>query len=338
MRIGELARHAGVSIKAVRYYEGLGLITPQRRQNGYREYGESHVRAVMEIRELAESGITPGKAGPFIECLDAGHEHSEECPASLATLRHSITELDRIITSLFARRDQLARKLDAGAARSFEGKDISMTDFTTLPDNLPVPTDDGAADHLPGTAMPGLTLATTDAQRINLGKLGPGRTIVYLYPLTGRPGIDLPAGWDAIPGARGCSTEACDFRDHHSDLLQAGADRVYGMSSQNPDYQAELVARLRLPFVMLSDPGFALGDALRLPTFTASGHERLYSRLTLVVRDGQIEHVFYPIFPPNTHAQQVLEWLRAHPATTAGGTAPSGSDRDQVNESRPRFM
>jgi len=314
MRIGELARRAEVSIKAVRYYERLGLITPQRRKNGYREYDEGHLRAVTEIRELIKNGINPGKAGPFIECLDAGHEHSDECPASLATLRHSITELDRVIASLSARRDLLTRKLESGATRSFQGKSISMTDFTALPDNLPVPADDGAADHLLGTAMPDLTLATSDGQQLGLGKLGSGRIVIYLYPLTGRPGVDLPEGWDAIPGARGCSTEACDFRDHHTDLQEAGADRVYGMSSQSPDYQAELVARLRLPFVMLSDPDFALGDALRLPTFTAPGHERLYSRLTLVVRDGKIEHLFYPIFPPNIHAQQVLEWLRAHSA------------------------
>jgi len=135
-----------------------------------------------------------------------------------------------------------------------------MTDYTTLPDNLPVPADDGAADHLPGTAVPDLTLPTSDGQQVSFGTLGPGRTIVYLYPLSGRPGVDLPDGWDAIPGARGCSTEACDFRDHHADLRQAGASRVYGMSSQNPDYQAELVARLHLPFTMVSDPGFALAD------------------------------------------------------------------------------
>lgn len=190
-----------------------------------------------------------------------------------------------------------------------------MTDFTTLPDDLPVPTDDGAAGHLPGTVMPDLTLSSSDGQQVDLRQLGQGRTIIYLYPLSGRPGTDLPDGWDAIPGARGCSTEACDFRDHHQELRDAGADRVYGMSSQNPDYQAELVERLRLPFVMLSDQNFGLADTLRLPTFAAPGHERLYSRLTLVVRDGLIEHVFYPIFPPNTHAQQVLDWLRTHPVS-----------------------
>jgi peroxiredoxin len=187
-------------------------------------------------------------------------------------------------------------------------------DFTQLPADLPAPADDGAAAHLPGAALPALTLATSAGGTVDLAELGAGRTVVYLYPLTGRPGVDLPEGWDAIPGARGCSTEACDFRDHFADLQRAGAAQVYGLSSQDPGYQAEVVERLRLPFDMLSDPQLALADALDLPTFSAPGHDRLYARLTLVVRDGRIEHVFYPIFPPNTHAQQVLTWLTAHPA------------------------
>ena len=188
-----------------------------------------------------------------------------------------------------------------------------MTDYTTLPDNLPVPEDDGAAAHLPGSRMPAVELPDSNGQPVNLAELGSGRTVIYLYPLTGQPGVDLPEGWDSIPGARGCSTEACDFRDHFEDLRQAGVHQVYGMSSQPIAYQAEVVERLRLPFAMISDENFALGDALRLPTFTAEGHLRLYSRLTLVVTDGVIEHVFYPIFPPNTHAQQVLEWARRNP-------------------------
>jgi peroxiredoxin len=190
-----------------------------------------------------------------------------------------------------------------------------MTDFTSLPDDLPRPEDDGAADHLPGMSVPAVALRTSDRGTVNLADFTAGRTIIYLYPLTGRPGVDLPEGWDAIPGARGCSTEACDFRDHFADLQAAGAAQVWGLSSQDPDYQAEVVERLRLPFRMLSDPEFALAGALDLPTFSAPGHDRLYARLTLVIRAGRIEHVFYPIFPPNTHAQQVLDWLRAHPAT-----------------------
>lgn len=188
-----------------------------------------------------------------------------------------------------------------------------MSDYTTLPADLPVPEDDGAADHLPGLHMPAVELPDSSGETVDLGHLGPGRTVVYLYPLTGRPGVDLPTGWDAIPGARGCSTEACDFRDHFDALHQAGVRRVYGMSSQSVDYQAEVVERLRLPFTMISDENFLLADALRLPTFSAEGQPRLYTRLTLVVTDDVIEHVFYPVFPPNTHAQKVLDWVRGNP-------------------------
>lgn len=188
-----------------------------------------------------------------------------------------------------------------------------MNDYRSLPDNLPEPENDGAAEHLQGQPLPALTLATSDDATVDLSGLGVGRTIIYIYPLTGLPGQDLPDGWDAIPGARGCSTEACDFRDHHADLHRAGAIRIYGMSSQSTAYQAEVVERLRLPFAMISDPTFSFADALRLPTFSAPGHDRLFSRLTLVIRDSVIEHVFYPIFPPNTHAEHVLDWLTAHP-------------------------
>jgi peroxiredoxin len=132
--------------------------------------------------------------------------------------------------------------------------------------------------------------------------------VVYLYPRTGRPGTDSPAGWDLIPGARGCTPEACGFRDHYQDLLAAGAASVFGLSSQDTGYQREAVERLHLPFPMLSDPALSLAGALHLPTFPAGGMT-LYKRLTLILRDGVIEHVFYPVFPPDQHAQQVLSWL-----------------------------
>jgi peroxiredoxin/DNA-binding transcriptional MerR regulator len=314
VRIGDLARRAGVSAKAVRYYEQLGLVVPTRSANGYRSYDEKHLRVVSEIKQLAADGITPGRAAPFVECLSAGHEHSDECPASLAAYRDSITELDRTITSLTTRRASLVRRLEESATRGFGMEAYKVTtDYTELPDNLPVPGDDGAAAHLLDVAMPTVTLPATDGTAVDLAGLGPDRAIIYMYPLTGRPGVDLPEGWDAIPGARGCSTEACDFRDHFADLRRAGAARVYGLSSQDTDYQVEVVRRLNLPFAMLSDETFALADALDLPTFSAPGQDRLYSRLTLVVRHNRIEHVFYPIFPPNTHAQQVLAWLADHP-------------------------
>lgn len=146
-----------------------------------------------------------------------------------------------------------------------------MTDFSVLPDDLPVPTDDGAAEHLLGQPMPELTLQSSDGRSVKLAQLDAGRTVIYLYPLTGQPGVDLPEGWDAIPGARGCSTEACDFRDHFADLQTAGATEVWGLSSQDSAYQGELVQRLHLPFAILSDPQFALGHQLGLPTFSSDG-------------------------------------------------------------------
>lgn len=184
---------------------------------------------------------------------------------------------------------------------------------TPLPPDLPAPIDDGAADHLPGRSVPALTLPATDGVAVRLDQLGAGRTVIYCYPLTGRPDLDLPEGWDAIPGARGCTNEACDFRDHHAELLAAGAAAVFGLSSQTGDYQRELVERLHLPFPMLSDPERLLAAELGLPTFDAGGMT-LYRRHTLVVRDGTIEHVFYPIFPPDRHAAEVLDWLRSRPS------------------------
>ena len=135
--------------------------------------------------------------------------------------------------------------------------------------------------------------------------------MIYCYPRTGRPGEPLPDGWDAIPGARGCTPQSCAFRDHHRELADLGAE-VYGLSTQTTDYQREMAERLHLPFEVLSDARFALTDALRLPTFEVDGM-RLIKRLTLIVRDQRIEHVFYPVFPPNESAAQVIDWLERHP-------------------------
>jgi peroxiredoxin len=161
-------------------------------------------------------------------------------------------------------------------------------------------------------AMPHLMLRDTDRKYVALDGLGSGRSIVYIYPMSGLPGVALPEGWDDIPGARGCTPESCGFRNHFTELQAAGASVVYGLSSQNTKYQAELAQRLGLPFTIISDPDLELAAALRLPTFTADG-PRLYKRLTLVVGDGRIEHAFYPIFPPDEHAAEVLRWLLSHP-------------------------
>ena len=188
---------------------------------------------------------------------------------------------------------------------------MDAPDLLRLPDGLPAPADDGAAGHLPGRAMPALSLPATDGRLVALDALGGGRTVIYVYPMTGRPGVELPPGWDDIPGARGCTPESCGFRDHHAELLAAGAAQVFGLSSQSSDYQREAVDRLHLPFAMLSDEQLALAGALGLPTFTAGGMT-LYRRLTMIVTGGVIEHVFYPVFPPDQHARHVLDWLRAH--------------------------
>lgn len=185
-----------------------------------------------------------------------------------------------------------------------------MSDLSELPPDLPRPEDDGACDHLVGLAVPPIRLASTAGRAVDLGALGPGRTVIYCYPSTGVPGESMPDGWDAIPGARGCTPQACAFRDHAADLSALGAGLV-GLSAQTTDYQRELVDRLHLHFEILSDADFAFTGALRLPTFEAGGM-CFIKRLTLVVRDGRIEHVFYPVFPPDSHASDVVRWLEDH--------------------------
>lgn len=184
-------------------------------------------------------------------------------------------------------------------------------DPLSLPSDLPVPEDDGAADHLPGVAVPDQSLPVTGGSPVSLARL-PGRAVVYAYPRTGRPGEpELVDDWDLIPGARGCTPEACAFRDHHAELAGLGAT-VFGLSTQDTDYQREAVDRLHLPFNMLSDERLTLTRAMELPTFEAAG-QVLLRRLTLLVRDGAVEHVWYPVFPPGEHAAQVADWLRTHP-------------------------
>jgi peroxiredoxin len=187
-----------------------------------------------------------------------------------------------------------------------------VIDPYTLPADLPRPEDDGAASHLAGMRIPAVELAATDGRAVRLDELG-GLTIVYAYPRTGVPGEpSLVDAWDLIPGARGCTPETCAFRDHHADLLGAGASAVYGLSTQDTGYQRELAERLHLPFPILSDDGLELAGALRLPTFEVAGR-RLLKRLTLAIDGGEIVRVWYPVFPPDTHALDVLGWLRENP-------------------------
>lgn len=180
-----------------------------------------------------------------------------------------------------------------------------------LPTGLPIPEDDGAAAHLQGGRMPHLTLPATDGSSFPVGRPPPGfeRLVLYAYPRTGRPSEDpLTPDWDQIPGARGCTPESCGFRDHAAELAAVGA-AVAGVSTQPTHYQREAVARLRLPFPLLSDANLRLADVLRFPTFVVGGHV-LLKRLTLIVRDGLVEKVFYPVFPPDSHAKEVLGWIQ----------------------------
>jgi len=177
-----------------------------------------------------------------------------------------------------------------------------------LPDDLPAPADDGAARHLPGLILPPLAFTATDGEQIQLDTVSTGRWLLFLYPLTGEPGVDVPRGWDQIPGARGCSQEACSFRDNLASLQEHGVQRVLGLSTDRADFQQDLVRRLHLQYPMVSDPELCLAQALDLPTFEALGMT-LYRRLTLVVDGARISHVFYPIFPPDRHAEEVVNWL-----------------------------
>jgi peroxiredoxin len=187
-----------------------------------------------------------------------------------------------------------------------------MHDPTLLPPDIPAPQDDGAARHLTGMKLPDLALAATNGAAVNLAKLS-GRTVLYIYPRTGVPGVDLPPGWNEIPGARGCTPQSCGFRDHFADLKALGVAHLYGLSTQDTDYQREAVERLHLPFAILSDPDLKFGRAMNLPSFTTSSMT-LFKRMALVIDSGVIVKVFYPVFPPDKNAVEVVAWLRKNPS------------------------
>lgn len=186
---------------------------------------------------------------------------------------------------------------------------IDAPDWSTIP----APTDDGGAAHLTGMRVPSIALQATDGTTVDLSSLTTrGRMVVYTYPRTGRPGVPNSEGWDLIPGARGCTPQTCAFRDHFAELKALGVDYLFGLSTQGPAYQREAAERLHLPFTILSDELFELTIALHLPTFATNGMT-LLKRLTLVINNGVIEHVFYPVFPPDRNADDVIAWLKSNP-------------------------
>lgn len=187
---------------------------------------------------------------------------------------------------------------------------MDQTDFP-LPANLPPPVDDGTANHLEGMMIPKVSLLSTFGGTVELTRVRAPRIVLYCYPMTGVPGQPLPEGWDNIPGARGCTPQARNFQEHYGQFLDMGVD-VFGLSTQCSDYQREMAKRLNLPFEILSDAEFKFCEELRLPTFEVNGL-RLLKRLTLVIRGARIEHVFYPVFPPDQSADEVLQWINDHP-------------------------
>ncbi|MCR9088769.1 MAG: peroxiredoxin [Rhodobacteraceae bacterium] len=176
---------------------------------------------------------------------------------------------------------------------------------------LPAPEDDGGASHLQGLGLPTLPLTSTSGEEVDLSEIV-GRTVVYIYPMTGKPDRPLPDGWDEIPGARGCTPQSCAFRDHAEELGALGIRQIFGLSTQDSVWQREAATRLHLPFALLSDNALRLADELDLPRFETGGMV-LLKRLTMVLRDGMIEQVFYPVFPPDQSAQTVIDWLKANP-------------------------
>ncbi|WP_427022936.1 peroxiredoxin [Aureimonas ureilytica] len=185
-----------------------------------------------------------------------------------------------------------------------------MTDFTILPEGLEAPVDDGGASHLAGRRLPSLLLSSTAGGQIDPSRLK-GVAVLYLYPMTGRPGLPLPGGWNEIPGARGCTPQACGFRDHFEELRKLGVAHVFGISTQTTAYQREAAERLHLPFPLLSDAAVDLAEMLDVPAFDVDG-DTLFKRLTLIAKDGEIVKVFYPVFPPDRNAEDVVDWLVEH--------------------------
>ena len=280
MRVGELARRTGTTIRALRYYESAGLVVPRRLGNGYREYEPVAERLVSQIRELMALGLTVEQTRPFVESIAAGADDAEVRRAALDTYRSTVDGLQEQIRKLTAQRDAL----DARLVRA-EGP---------------------APGGLAGARLPARTCYATDGKPVDFGALGPGRSVVFVLPLTGRLEVDLPTGLLEIPGARGASGQAAWFRDHHAELTAAGAARVYGLSAQPGSYLRELVHRLRLPYPLIPDPRLTLAGAL--PTGTVGDVTR-YERLTLVVDQDVVEQVFHPIPEPAAHAREVLRWF-----------------------------
>jgi len=182
-----------------------------------------------------------------------------------------------------------------------------MENLTELPKDLPVPVDDGACDRLLGQYLPSIALSSTHGRSVDLSAIA-GRVVIYCYPMTGQPGMPLPDGWEEIPGARGCTPQSCAFRDRNRELSELET-QVFGLSTQSTEYQMEAAERLHLPFELLSDRDLRFAEKLKLPIFELEG-KQLLKRVTIIAEGGKIVKFFYPVFPPDLNADEVIDWLR----------------------------
>jgi peroxiredoxin/catechol 2,3-dioxygenase-like lactoylglutathione lyase family enzyme len=269
----------------------------------------------------------PGVAPAEVARLPVAPGNSDLCFEWNGPISDAVAHLGRCRIAIEAGPMQRFGAKGAGTSVYFRDPDGSLMEFmsyvgapamreapgkhdpTFLPADIPVPQDDGAARHLAGTKLPDLPLPATRGGAFNLSIIA-GRTVLYIYPRTGVPGVELPPGWDDIPGARGCTPQSCGFRDHFAELKELGVDHVFGLSTQDTAYQREAAERLHLPFPILSDAELKFTHALKLPTFSTAGMT-LLKRMALVIDDGVITKVFYPVFPPDKNAADVVAWLRA---------------------------
>ncbi len=211
-----------------------------------------------------------------------------------------------------------------------------MSSYEQLPEGLPIPVDDGAADHLIGSSVPTVGLTSSGGSEVRLDQIS-GRTVLFCYPMTGIPGQELPTGWDAIPGARGCTPQACSIRDTHGEFTALGA-AVFGLSTQSAADQLEAVQRLHLPYPLISDSELALTRAWNLPTFSVDGRVML-RRITIFISDGIVDGLIYPVFPPDKSADDALAWLRDSPDTrTPSRHRPISPRRGRPHPIPPRIV
>ncbi|VAW52529.1 Alkyl hydroperoxide reductase subunit C-like protein [hydrothermal vent metagenome] len=182
-----------------------------------------------------------------------------------------------------------------------------MKDLYQLPEGLPVPVDDGACNHLEGAPFPSMLITVTPHATYDFSK-EKGINIIFFYPMIGHPDSLPMTGWNEIPGARGCTPQALSYKNYFRQITKLGV-RLFGASSQALKEQNDAIDRLKLPFELINDSSFLLSNALKLPTFQFN-EIKMIKRLTLVVVDGVIKKVFYPVFPPNKNVDDVIVWLK----------------------------